>query len=70
MSEDCERVDCCDVSSCIGWPSGPVVTRGPLTELVVEVPEPGMESLVGGALSLGVGVDAGGREFGVELGLG
>ena len=47
-----------------------MVTRGPLTELVVLVPEPGMESLVGGALSLGVGVEAGGMEFGVELGLG
>ena len=45
MSDDWERVDCCDVSSCIGCPSGPVVTSGPVTELVVEVPELGIESL-------------------------
>ena len=54
----------------MGWPSGPVVTMGPDTELVVAVPAPGVESLGGAPPSLGVGVLAGGIELGVELGLG
>ena len=58
------------VSQCVGCPSGPVVMSGAVTELVVAVPEPGRESLVGVPPSLGVGVEAGGRELGVELGLG
>lgn len=52
----------------MGWPSGPVVTMGPPTELVVELPF--SVSVDDGAPSLGVGVEAGGRLFGVELGLG
>ena len=41
-SEFCESVDCCEVSSCMGTPSGPV---GALLLLLVEV---------GGAVELGV----------------
>ena len=70
MSLDCESVDCWLVSSCMGWPSGPVVTMGPDTELVVAVAAPGVESLGVAPPSLGVGVLAGGIELGVDLGLG
>ena len=70
LSEDCESVDCWDVSSCMGCPSGPVVMSGAVTELVVAVADPGRESLGGAPPSLGVGVEEGGSELGVELGLG
>lgn len=67
-------MDCWLVSSCMGWPSGPVVSMAvtlPPTLLVVVVLDPVTESLVGPELSLtGVGVEEGGKLFGVELGLG
>jgi len=67
-------VDCWLVSSCMGCPSGPVVSMEvtlPPTLLVVVVLDPLTESLVGPLLSLtGVGVEEGGKLFGVELGLG
>ena len=60
----------------MGCPSGPVVSRVATLApklLVVVVLEPVMESDEGGPPELscpGVGVDAGGRLLGVELGLG